>query len=262
MWLVQVISWLPEALRPGVFLIIVILLLWFVFVRRGLPAAWRASCRGAARVIDSGVGGALRIELVITRAKRQRGMAPPRWAFAAAGVSETLEDWAARLYQRNRNLAKESTQPDSAEGKKAGVGTTQPPRKPSVPWQLCAAVVVVSTAAWIAMDQLPETSIPRYRISQAFDPWRDIEEWAGASSDRDSQPMLVRTRLHPGIVNARLACKAVKGCRGWVLLKGQNEALVAVHYVSMTRGSILVQFHLSAQQRRKAPVADLMVTGV
>jgi hypothetical protein len=264
MWLVQAVSWLPEALRPGVFVVIVILLLWFVLIRRGLPEAWRATCRVAARAIDLSIGAVLRIEYLITSARRRRGEGPPRWAFALAGVSETLEDCAARLYHGNRARAKEDAANHPAKGEKVEAKTTGRPRKPPPPGRLCTAIIVISTAAWIAMSQLSPTSIPRYRISQAFDPWRDVEEWAGAASDRETQPILVRTRRHPGLVNTRLVCKSVTGCRGWALLKGKNGALVAVHYVTMREGegSILVQFHLTAKQERAAPNADLVVARV
>jgi hypothetical protein len=262
MWLVQAVSWLPEALRPGVFVVIFVLLLWFVLIRRGLPEAWRATSRVAARAIDLSVGAVLRIEYLITSARRRRGEAPPRWAFALAGVSETLEDCAARLYHGSRARAREDAASEPAKGKKVEAKTTA--RKPPPPWRLCTAVVVISTGAWIAMNQLPPTSIPRYRISQAFDPWRDVEEWAGASSDRETQPILVRTRRHPALVNARLVCKSANGCRGWALLKGKNGALVAVDYINMGEGegSILVQFHLTAKQETAAPTPDLVVADV
>jgi hypothetical protein len=269
MFLVQAISWLPEALRPGVFVAVVILVLWFIFIRRGLFAAWRATCRGTARAIDLGLGAVLRIEYTITTARRRRGEAPPRWAFAFAGVSRTLEDCAARLYQRNVRRSQDSVAGSAKGGKAMGEKATDekakakivpPERKSPIPWRLCAAILVISTAAWITMTQLSETSIVRYRISQAFDPWRDVEEWAGASSDRDTPPTLVGFRRHPALVNTRLACASTSGCHGWVLLKGKKEALVAVHYVEMDAGSALVQLHLTPEQAKEAPVAEIVVT--
>lgn len=271
MFLVQAISWLPEALRPGVFVAVVVLLLWFIFIRRGLPEAWRATCRGTARAIDVSLGAVLRIEYTITTSRRRRGEAPPRWAFALAGVSGTLEDCAAGLYQRNVRRAEGGAAEGLAKGEKATGGKPvgekekmkglPPLRQSPIPWRLCAAIVVISSGAWITMTQLSEASIVRYRISQAFDPWRDVEEWAGASSDRDAPPTLVRFRRHPSLVNARLACESTKGCHGWVLLHGNKEALVAVHYVEMGEGSALVQLHLTAEQVNSAPVPEIVVTG-
>jgi hypothetical protein len=271
MFIIQAVSWLPEALRPGVFVAVVILLLWFILVRRGLSEAWRATCRGTARAIDLALGAVLRIEYMITAARRRRGAAPPRWAFALTGVSGTVEDCAERLYQRNLQHGQDGAT-DGSKGEKEKdvkrgdqkekVKTVPQRRKSPGPWRLCAAIVIISTAAWIAMTQLSEASTVRYRISQAFDPWRDVEEWAGVSSDRDAPPALVRFRHHPGLVNARLVCKSAAGCHGWVLLKGRNEALVAVHYIEMREGSALVQLHLTAEQGSEAPVPEIVVTNV
>ncbi len=271
MFFVQAVSWLPEALRPGAFVALVILLLWLIFIRRGFSEAWRATCRGTARAIDVGLGVVLRIEYTITTARRRRGAAPPRWAFALTGIAGTVEDGAARLYQRNLGRAQDGASGGSAEDekgksakapdKKTGAKAAPPQRRPSVPWRLCAAIVVISTAAWITMTQLSEASTVRYRISQAFDPWRDVEEWAGVSSDRDIQPVLVRFRRHPGLVNVRLACPS-STCHGWVLLKGHNEAIISVHYVEMGEGSVLVQLHLTAEQANEAPDPNIEVTSV
>jgi hypothetical protein len=267
MFLVQAISWLPEALRPGVFVAVVILLLWSIFIRRGLLEAWRATCRGTARAIDLSLGAVLRIEYTITTARRRRDEAPPRWAFAFAGISGTLEECAARLYQRNVRRAQDgaadgSAKGEKATGEKAKAKPVPPQHKSPIPWRLCAAIVVISTSAWITMTQLSETSIVRYRISQAFDPWRDVEEWAGASSDRDTPPTLVRFRRHPALVNTRLACESTNGCHGWVLLKGNKEAVVAVHYVEVGKGSALVQLHLTPEQAKEAPSPEIIVTSV
>jgi hypothetical protein len=272
MFLVQAVSWLPEALRPGVFVAVVILLLWLILVRRGLTEARRATCRGTARAIDLALGAVLRIEYTVTTAHRRRGAAPPRWAFALTGVSGTVEDCAARLYQRNLDRAQDAATDGSAKGEKvksakatdekAKAKALPPRRKPPVPWRLCAAIVVISTAAWITMTQLSEASTVRYRISQAFDPWRDVEEWAGASSDRDTAPTLVRFRRYPELVNVRLDCESANGCHGWVLLKGRNEALVAVHYVEMEKGSVLVHVHPTAGQLNEAPSPEIVVANV
>jgi hypothetical protein len=61
------------------------------------------------------------------------------------------------------------------------------------------------------------------------------------------------------LVNVRLDCESANGCHGWVLLKGRNEALVAVHYVEMEKGSVLVQVHLTAGQLNEAPSPEIVV---
>ena len=276
MFLVQAVSWLPEALRPGVFIAMVILVLWFVLIRRGLSEVWGAICRGAARAIDLGLGAVLRVEYVITTRRRRRGVAPPRWAFALAGVSGALEDCAAGLYQRGLrrgqdDAANGSAKDGKAKGEEASAARTAekpegkqalPRRQSPIPWRLCAAIVAASAAAWITMTQLSEASIVRYRLSQAVDPWRDVEEWAGASSDRGPSPALVRWRRHAALVNVRLACASTNGCHGWVLLKNRDEAVIAVHYVEMDEGSALAQLHLTAAQVNKASAPKIVVTSV
>jgi hypothetical protein len=240
--------------------VVIVLLLWFVFVRRGLPEAWRVARRGAARVIDLGVGAVLRVEYTITSARRRGGKVPSRWAFALAGVWETLEDCAARMYQGGRQGAEHDPE---KQGSPASNAAASRPRKPSIPWRLCIAIVVFFTAVWITMNHLSPTSVARYRISQAFDPWRDVEEWAGVSSDRDTQPILVRVRRRrPLLVNAKLDCESAEGCHGWVLLKGRNEALVAVQYVDMGEGPLRVQFQLTPTQAGEVAVPDVVVANV
>jgi hypothetical protein len=253
MWLVQVIAVLPEALRPGVFLALAVLLVWFVFVRRGLPDLWRAIWRGFAHLIDGGVWIALRLEYAITTARRRSGRTPPKWAFALAPVWDAAEDSATWLYERNRppepKRTAEHQQEDEGEESKPPVPR---PRKPTVPWVLCVAIVLFFTAAWIAMDELPETSIAKYRFAQVFNVWRDVEEWAGADSGRGTAPQLVRVRGHGTRIDVRVACVAAQQCRGWVLLKARSEEIVAVYYVDMAPGSTRVQLRLTHSQLKAA----------
>jgi hypothetical protein len=146
-----------------------------------------ASCRGAARLLDFGVGIVLGPEYAITTARRRRGEAPPWWAFALAGVSDVVQDGVAWLYERHRRPIAKQVEHDHDEDHDEDEEREQPPlprRKPAVPWRLCVAIVLCCTAAWITMDQLSATDIARYRLAQVFDPWRDIEEWAGVDSGR------------------------------------------------------------------------------
>jgi hypothetical protein len=263
MSIVQAIAWLPEALRSGVFLTLIALVLWFVFVRRGLPALWHAGCRTAARSIDFGVGAVLRLEYTVTQARRRRGETPPRWAFALAGVSEALQDSAATLYERYAQPG--SNTPEDEDGEGDQKPSTPAPRarvKRRVPWLLLAVILFGCTALWIVMDQLSPTSIARYRLSQASDPWRDVEEWAGVDSGRGAMPKLVRARRHHTLINVRVSCTGLGKCRGWVLLKKDSNGLVAVHYVDMTAGSTLVQVHLRPSQLSAARAARLVTAGV
>jgi hypothetical protein len=241
-WPIQAIAWLPEALRPGVFVALLVLLLWFVFVRRGVPDLWRACCRCAARLLDFGLGIVLRPEYMVTRARRRRGQTPPQWAFALANVTDVVEDGALRLYQRYQPRVMEVAEHDDGTER-----PSLPRRKRTVPL-LCLAIVLLCTAAWVAMDQLPATSIAKYRFAQAFDPWREIEEWAGVDSGRGAQPDLVRARLRHLLMGVRIACAGTERCRGWVLLKTHSEGILAAQYVELAPSSMLVRIRLTHDQ--------------
>jgi hypothetical protein len=262
-WPVQAIAWLPEALRPGVFIAVVVLIVWFVFVRRGVSDLWRAGCRGLAHLIDVSVGIVLRLEYTMTTARRRRGKAPPQWAFALTGMTDVIQDGAARLYESHRGAVATQTADEEAEdeGKEPGQ-RVPPPRKPKTPWRLCIGIVVFFTAAWITMGQLSDTTIAKYRLAQAFDPWRDVEEWADVNSGRGTQPELTRARRHHTLMNVRITCSGEERCRGWVLMKAQSGAIVAARYIEPVPGSTLVHLRLKADQLRTASKGHVVVVGV
>jgi len=258
-WLVQPIVWLPDALRPGVAIALVVLLVWFVFVRRGVLDLWRAACRGFAYFLALSLDTVMRLECAITTKRRSRGQAPPKWAFAYAGLTDVVEDGAAWLYGRHQPRGAGPVEHDDAH-KESG---PSPRPKSAVPWRLCTVIVVGCTAAWITMDQLPATSIPKYRLAQVFDPWREAEEWAGIDSGRGTPPTLVRARLRHELMGVRIACTGLAQCRGWVLLKGRSGAIVATQYVELAAGSTpLVQLRLTPDQVRTAHGGQVVVVRV
>jgi hypothetical protein len=260
-WFVQAIALLPEALRPGVFIALIVLVLWFVLVRRGVPDLWRAGCRGLARLIDFSVGVVLRLEYTITTGRRRKEKAPPRWAFALAGVTDVVQDGAVWLYERHqRPVAKQIEHDDDAEEEQK---QPMPPQRMSRgPWLVGAVIVLIFTGAWITMDELSETDIVKYRLAQVFDPWRDVEEWAGVDSGRGAQPELVRARRHHTLMNVRIACPGPEQCRGWVLLQTPADAVVVAHYVELPRGSMIVQLRLTHEQLRTTSHGHLVVVRV
>jgi hypothetical protein len=255
-WLVQAIALLPEALRPGVSIALIVLVLWFVVVRRGVPDLWRAGCRGLARAVDFSVGLVLRLEYTITTGRRRRGEAPPRWAFALAGVTDAAQDGAEWLYGRyQRPAAKQTEHVDVTDEHKR---PKQASRRSRMPW-FCAGIVLVVTGTWIAMDQLSAAAIAKYRLSQVFDPWRDVEEWAGVDAGRGAELKLVRARRHHALINVRVACAGQERCRGWVLMQAPSNAVVATHYLDLPPGSILVQMRLTPEQARTTNHGHLVV---
>jgi hypothetical protein len=257
-WPVQAIALLPEALRPGVSIGLIVAMLWFVLVRGGIPDLWRAICRGLARLIDFSVGVVLRLEYAITTGRRRQGKAPPRWAFALAGVTDVVQDGAEWLYGRHQRPAVKKIEQDDEAGE-PHKQPAPPPRKSRIPWLLCAGIVLISTAAWITMGQLSETDIAKYRLAQVFDPWRDVEEWAGVDSGRGTQPELIRARHHHTLINVRLACPGPERCRGWVLLQTPTDTVVVAHYVELPPGSMIVQLRLTPEQLRTTSHGHLVV---
>jgi hypothetical protein len=257
-WPVQAIALLPEALRPGVLIVLIVLVLWFALVRRGVPDLWRATCRGLARLIDFSVGAVLRLEYAITTGRRRQGKAPPRWAFALAGVTDVVQDGAEWLYGRHQRPAAKKIQQDEDAGEEHKKPMS-PVRKSRVPWLLCTGIMLIFTAAWITMDQLSETDIAKYRLARVFDPWRDVEEWAGVDSGRGVQPELVRARRHHTLMNVRIACPGPGRCRGWVLLQTPSDAVVVVHYVELPPGSMIVQLRLTSEELRATSHGHLVV---
>ncbi len=269
MFVIRAISVLPEAVRPGVSLVLAGLVLWLVLVRRGWGDVWDAACRGVARGADFCLGAVLWVEYKITAGRRKRELAPYRWAFGLSRATDPLEGLIARTYRAHEKPAGlpvaaksvPSAPSSGAAAQKPGKTRARPPR-PSVPWRLCLLVLVGVTAAWVTMGQLSPASQARYRISQGFDPWRDVEEWAEVDSDRHPKPVVLRSRRHHALLNVRLACNAEGGCTGWVLLESKARGLVAVRYVAAKPGSVLLQIRLTPEQESHAADARLAVVSV
>lgn len=257
-WPVQAIGWLPEAVRPGVFVALVVLLIWLVV--RAPGSLWRALCRGVARLLDIAVGFLLRPEYAITTARRRRGEAPPRWAFALAHVTDGVEDGAVWLYERHQPPAAEPVEDDEEAEPVADEERSTRGRTPVL--VACTVILVGCTAAWITMDRLTPTSIAKYELAEMFGPWREIEEWAGVDPGRGAQPVLVRTQRHRRLIRARVACHSRERCRGWVLLKKRSGAIVAVRFVELEHGSTLVELRLTRPQLRAARGGRLVAEGV
>jgi hypothetical protein len=274
-WLVEVVARLPPALRPGVFLALVVLIVWFVFVRRGLPDLWHALWRGGARLVDALVAGPLLLEYAVTSSRRRRGEPPPQWALALGGVTDVVLDGAASVYERHERSRSvrsgdEAATSDGGDDAAADAPQPAPARRPSARppvarastvWIACALIVGISTTAWIVMDGLPDTSIAKYRLTQAFDPWRDVEAWAGVDSGRREPPALVRVHRHRAAMGVRVACGADL-CRGWILLRSRSHHLVAARYVEMTSGRATVHLPLSRKQARTSRGGSVAVKRV
>jgi hypothetical protein len=203
---VQTIALLPDALRPGVFAALVVLVLWFVFVQRGLPSLWHALCRGTARLLDALVGLLLLPDYLLAGARHRRRDPLSPWQLAAGQVAERLLDFLAALYERH-------------------VVDAMSWRKP--PWKTCVAVVVVCAGAWVTMDRLPVTNEAKRSLADTFEGWREVEAWADVDSDRRAKagmpplprPVVAQVQRGRGTLAVALRCPYPRPCRGRMTLR-------------------------------------------
>ncbi len=238
-WLVQAIAWLPDVLRPGVFLATLVLIVWFAVVQRGLPDLWHALCRGSARLVDLVVGLALLPDYLTTTAKQKRGEEPGEAVLAFGGVAERILDGAAGFYERHQR---------------------EPIEWKPVPWIPCLVVVAVSAIPWVVMERLPASSEARVQLANAFDRWRDVEAWADVDPSRRADPGIswaprpraVSVRQHDRILGVTLRCRADERCVGRIILRtGAGEKLHS-RLVSVKQGSTrTVHMHLSRSKSRQ-----------
>lgn len=237
-WLIQLIALLPVALRPGVFLALVIALLWFVFVHRGLPSLWRRTCRGVAIAIDFGVGLVLLPEYLLTSERRRRGEEPGSVALALAPLAERILNAAAAVYQRN--LPKKKAETPAATGtsgkgaRSTATGASKATSKRRFPWVSCGLVIVICTGVWIAMDQMAPADEGKRTFADAFEYWREVEAWAEvAPSQRaapgdPAPPMVTSVSYHRWLVRMAVRCPGDNTCIGTVNIRaGSGPALVS-----------------------------------
>lgn len=235
-WLVNLVTLLPDVLRPGGFVGLVLLILWFVFVQRGLPNLWHALCRGAARLLDAAVGLVLLPDYLMTTARQRQGQEPAQAVLAVGGVAERVLDGAGALYQRHGR--------DPIEWK-------------PLPWKWLAIVVIVATVPWAVMELTSPKSIVTKELAQAYEVWRDVEDWAGVDSSRRAAPGIVwppRPRLlslrdHGRTVGVTLRCQADERCNGRVVLRSGAGRRLHTRDVSVGAGAITtVHVRLSREQ--------------
>lgn len=169
-WLVQAVALLPAALRPGVFVAVVLAIVWFVGVQRGLPRLWRLLCRALARVVNSLVALALFGEYLLTSARRDRGGAPGQLTLFAGEIAERVADGAVRLHARN--------------------APKEQPAGKRFPWLVTLLLVAAFAIAWLVMDLSAPTEEAKQQLAAAFEYWREVEVWAGVDPTRRAAPGL------------------------------------------------------------------------
>lgn len=238
-WLINLIALLPDVVRPGVFLAILVLIAWFVVVQRGMPSAWHAVCRGTARLLELTVGMVLLPEYLMTTSRQRRGQHPGETVLAVSGVAERLLDGADGLYERHRR---------------------EPIKWKSPPWRLCLVIVVVCSIPWVAMDRLPVSSEVRVHLAKAFSHWREVEAWADVSPSRRAapgisspqRPVVVRVRQRGRVLGIRLRCRVQEPCVGRVIVRTASGQRLDSRMVGVKATSFAtLHMRLSGTQSRQ-----------
>jgi hypothetical protein len=232
-WLIQLIALLPVALRPGVFLALVIALIWFVFGYRGLPSVWRRICRGAAIAVDLIVGVVLLPEYLLTTARRTRGGQPGSIALAVSPLAEHVLNAASAVYQRN--LPKKEVEETPAEASGASANAKQalktPPKK-RFPWVWCGLAIAVCAGGWIAMDQMSQADQAKRTFADAFEYWREVEAWGEVAPSRRAAPgdpvapVVVSISYHRWLARMSVRCPSENACAGTVNIRARSRAVL------------------------------------
>jgi hypothetical protein len=223
-WLVNLVTVLPDFVRPGVFIGFLLLILWFVFVQRGLPNLWHALCRATARLIDAIVGIVLLPDYLVTTARQKQDHAPGQVFLMIGGVAERTLDGAGALYQRHLH--------DPIEWK-------------PFPWKPLVIVVAVLTVPWAVMKLTSPKSVVRQELAQGYNVWRHVEDWAGVNLSRRAAPGVVwpprpralSSRHHGRTVGVTVHCSAGGRCKGRLVLRNGKGKRLHSRDVSVKPGA-------------------------
>lgn len=157
-WLVVALSWLPDALRPGLFAVALLAVLWGLKAHPRRIFDW--TCRTGALAVDWLVGLALLPDYAIAVSRRRRGGVPGRVSLGVGGVFERLLDGAATVYRRHL--------PADAGEPRAG---------PRFPWAVAALLIAVPLTGWVIADQAPDSGFADF-VDRQWNYWRDLESWS------------------------------------------------------------------------------------
>jgi hypothetical protein len=235
-WLVQSIAWLPDVVRPGIFVASIVLIVWFAAVQRGLPDLWHALCRGAARVLHFLVGVALLPDYWLTTARQRRGEPPSEAVMTIGEVAERVLDGTQSFYERNQR---------------------EPIEWKPFPWIVCVTIVAVLAIPWVVMDKAPVDSETRRQLANVFDRWRDVEDWADVDPSRRAapgiswspRPRAKSMRRHGRTVGVTLHCPAGERCRGRIILRTPAGRRLRTREASVkAKATKTVHLHLSRAQ--------------
>jgi len=234
-WPVQLVAWLPDYLRPAAFCVLVLLAIWFAFIQRGLPNLWHAVCRAAAVAIDAVIGLMLFPEYVMTTARERQQRQPGQVTLAVGGVAERVLDGAGSLHQRHVR--------DPIVWKRP-------------PWIPLLIIFVTLTVPWAVMELTSPTSVVRQELAQAYEVWRDVEDWAEVDPARRAapgitwppRPQVARVRRHGRDVGVTLHCGTKSTCHGHLILRnGKGQRLHSRLVTVKPSRTATVHVHLSRE---------------
>lgn len=222
--LVNLVTVLPDPVRPGAFIVLVVAMGWFVFVQRGLPNLWHAICRLTARILDVVVGLALLPDYLVTTARQRQGRRPGQATQAVGGVAERFLDGADGLYRRHQRAPIEW--------------------KP-FPWKPAVAIFALATVPWIVMSVTPATSPVRQELAAAYDFWRDVEGWADVNPSRraapgvswPTRPRLLDYRRRGRVVSAIVHCAGESRCEGRLIARDGRGRRLNTRLVTVRSGA-------------------------
>ena len=219
--LVRAVAWLPDAIRPGMFLVAVAALVWLVFVQRALPSLWHATCRAVAVSADVIVGLAVFPEYVITSSRQRHGKPPGPLTRRASPFAEGMLAGARSLYRAHDR-------------------TRLTWRRP--PWKTFAAIFVICGVAWVVMDRAPESSDLKHRLAGVFDVWRETEAWAGVDASRraapgePSIPQIQARKRRGGLLHVVVRCDVAGPCHGLLVAETPSGRELASREIALTAG--------------------------
>lgn len=238
-WLVNLVTFVvPDLLRPGVFLGLVLFIVWFAFVQRGLPSLWHALCRVTARVVDAAVGIFLLPDYLMTTARRKQEQPPGEATLMIGGVAERVLDGAGGLYQRHQR---------------------EPMEWKRFPWLPVAIAIVVVTLPWAAMELFSPKSEVRQELSQGYDVWREVESWAGVPPSRRAspgvlwppRPRVLDVRDRGRRVGVTVRCFEDERCRGRLVVRSGKGVRLHTREVSAQPGAtVTARMKLSREEAR------------
>lgn len=239
-WIVQAVSLLPPALRPGVFLTILLAILWLLLVQRIAPQLWHLACRMVARILTAAVALLLFCEYLLTRARRRRGGQPKDFTLLFGDAAENVADWAVAFHGRH--------QASKVVWKR-------------FPWKQSVLLIVVLAGLWVAMDKISPTDAAKRQLASGFEVWRKVEAWAHVDLARRAAPgvpvvdteVQVRRLGHRGRnLPVRLRCLSAEGCRDEVVAEtASGRALVSIPMTLTAGQATLVQLKMPPDAPRR-----------